>query len=101
MHGPSPAAGRTAMLKNRKLLLSFALVLVCLNLGWQHQTILIQMVSVKDYYDFAAREPFIYRILPALLYRAVSLGRGEIQIGLHEPLSSSYTAFQFLLDTAT
>jgi hypothetical protein len=88
-----------ALLRNRKLLVVFSLVLVCLNLSWQHQTILIQMVPVRDYYDFGAREPFIYRILPALLYRAVTLGRGEIPFGLNEPLSSSFTAFQFLLDT--
>ena len=87
------------MLDNKKLLLGFALVLVCLNLSWQHQTILIQMVPVADYYNFGAREPFIYRMLPALLYRAVTLGRGEIPLGLNEPLSTSFTAFQFLLDT--
>lgn len=73
--------------------------IVALNLSWAHQTILTQMVNIKDYYDLTIHPPFIYRILPALLYRLVTLGKGELLLGLNAPFGSSYEVFQIVLDT--
>jgi hypothetical protein len=83
---------------------SSALIICCLvaisslNLAWEHQVILTQMVKVNEYYEFAARAPFIYRILPAFICRLVFLGRANAATGLPVPLDSYYSVFQLALD---
>lgn len=79
------------------LFIIFSLI-VALNLSWAHQTILTQLINIKDYYDLTTPPPFVYRILPALLYRLV-LGKGELLLGLNTPFGSSYEVFQLILDT--
>lgn len=93
----------SVMTRNKKSIFIFAAfaVIVSLNLSWAHQTILIQQVGLKQYYDLAVQTPFICRILPALLYRVVFFGHGEVSLGLNKPLSSSYGLFQIILDTTS
>jgi hypothetical protein len=56
------------------------------------------MVNLTDYYHFAAREPFVYRVLPALLYHLITFGRPDLLTGMNDPFSSSYSIFQLLID---
>ncbi|HEY4210000.1 MAG TPA: hypothetical protein VGM84_00855 [Steroidobacteraceae bacterium] len=72
--------------------------LVALNLAWEHQTILIPEVHVSDYYHLTAREPFIYRALPALLYRVLLGGHADLHTGMNAPFDASYSIFQLIVD---
>jgi hypothetical protein len=84
-----------------RLLLGALLGLVTLNLSWEHQSLLIPQLTTTDYYRFEAREPFIYRILPALLYRSLTGGRTDVSTGLNAPVDSMADIFQLLLDTTS
>jgi hypothetical protein len=84
-----------------RLLLGALLGLVTLNLSWEHQSLLIPQLTTTDYYHFEAREPFIYRILPALLYRSLTGTRPDVSTGLNAPVDSLADIFQLLLDTAS
>ena len=84
-----------------KWLLPLLTALVALNLSWEHQTILIPMVNLTDYYHLAAREPFVYRMLPALVYHTVMGGRADLLTGLNAPFDSSYSIFQLLMDAVS
>lgn len=77
------------------------IAIISINLAWAHQTILIKMVDIINYYNFNVEPPFSYRILPAIIYRAIFFGNGEIKLGLNEPLSSSYQVFQLILDSVS
>jgi hypothetical protein len=85
----------------RNLLIPFVVAVVALNLSWEHQTILIPMVHLTEYYHFAIQEPFLYRMLPALVYRALMGGRHDLMTGMNDPFSSSYSIFQLLIDAAS
>jgi len=86
--------------KRANLVLLVVLVAtISLNLAWEHQVILTPMVKLTDYYDFAARAPLGYRILPALLCRLLSWGHSNFATGLNEPLDSYYSIFQLVIDT--
>src|SRR5689334_15998039 len=74
-------------------------VLIALNLSWEHQTLLIPMVYAKDYYHLTAQEPFVYRALPALLYHAIMGGHADVLTGMKAPFDSSYSIFQLAVDT--
>jgi hypothetical protein len=93
------------MIKLHKLpgvaLLSFLAVVVSLNIAWEHQVILTQQVTLNDYYSFAARAPFIYRILPAMLYRILLVTHVNGITGLKAPLDTYFGVFQLLLDSAS
>jgi hypothetical protein len=86
---------------SKRFVFPLVIALVALNLSWEHQSILIPMVDLTGYYHFAAREPFVYRILPALLYHALMGGHRDVLTGLNDPFSSSYSIFQLLLDTVS
>lgn len=86
---------------NNKWLLLLPITLVAMNLSWEHQTILIPMVNITDYYHLAAREPFIYRMLPALLYRTLMWGHHDVLTGMNAPFDSSYSIFQLVIDTVS
>ncbi len=75
--------------------------LVALNLSWEHQTLLIPMVDLARYYHLAAREPFVYRILPALGYHWLMRGHVDLLTGMNAPFDSSYNIFQLLLDAVS
>jgi len=77
------------------------IVLIALNLSWEHQTLLIPMVYATDYYHLAAREPFIYRALPALVYHAIMGRRADLLTGLNAPFDSSSDIFQLAVDTVS
>jgi hypothetical protein len=79
---------------------AFLAGIISLNLAWEHQIILTQMVKISDYYDFHARAPFTYRILPALICRLFLPNGGNVVTGLNEPLDSYYSIFQMLLDSS-
>ena len=79
------------------LMVVFLVAIVTLNLAWEHQTILIPMVQLKAYYHLAAQEPFVYRILPALVYYWIAPGHIELT-GLNDPFESTASIFQLLLD---
>jgi hypothetical protein len=85
------------MSSNKKLLVAL-IVIVALNLSWEHQSLLIPQLTTHDYYHFEAREPFIYRILPALIYRAAFSGHPDRLTGLNAPFDSSVNIFQLFLD---
>jgi hypothetical protein len=85
----------------RNAALWLLLILVCANLAWEHQTILIQLVGTADYYQLTVREPFRFRILPALLYRASMLGAAPVTTGMNPPFDTSYDVFQLALDTVS
>jgi hypothetical protein len=87
--------------KKKNLLILFLVAVVALNLSWEHQTILIPMVHLTEYYHFATHEPFVYRILPALLYRGLMGGRRDLMTGMNDPFSSSYSIFQLLIDAVS
>jgi hypothetical protein len=89
------------MANNKSWLGLLVIVIVALNLSWEHQTILIPMVTLTDYYHFAAREPFVYRMLPALVYHLVVGRHGDWLTGMNAPFDSSYSIFQLLLDTVS
>lgn len=91
---------KLAKRKNWLLLVPLVAV-VALNLGWEHQTLLGPMVDISGYYHFAAREPFLYRMLPALLYYALMGGPRELLTSLNAPFNSSACIFQLLLDAAS
>src|SRR3979490_3056399 len=84
--------------KKKNLLILVLVAVVALNLSWEHQTILIPMVHLTEYYHFATHEPFVYRILPALVYRGLMGGRRDLVTGMNDPFSSSYSIFQLLID---
>lgn len=85
---------------SRTRLAAAFIIVVSVNLSWAHQTILYPVTSLATYYGFLSRAPFIYRILPALLYWCVSLGRGALPTGLPlAPLKSGYEIFQLVLDS--
>lgn len=88
------------MSNKNNLLLVFLIAIVTLNLAWEHQTILIQMVHLKAYYHLAAQEPFVYRILPALVYYALAPGHRDILTGMNEPFDSTASIFQLVMDAA-
>ncbi len=77
------------------------IAIISINLAWAHQTILIKMIDITNYYNFNVEPPFSYRILPAIIYRIFFFGNGEIKSGLNEPLNSSYQAFQLILDSVS
>jgi hypothetical protein len=79
---------------------AFLLAVVSLNIAWEHQTILAPQVTLKDYYDLAARAPFIYRILPALIYRLIVGTHIDGVTSLKAPLDTYYGIYQILLDAA-
>lgn len=87
--------------KRKNLLILFLVAVVALNLSWEHQTILIPMVHLTEYYHFTIGEPFVYRILPALVYRGLMGGRRDLMTGMNEPFSSSYSIFQLLIDAVS
>ncbi len=87
--------------KKKNLLMLFLVAVVALNLSWEHQTILIPMVHLTEYYHFTIGEPFVYRMLPALAYRALMGGRRDLMTGMNDPFSSSYSIFQLLIDAVS
>lgn len=87
--------------KKKNLLILVLVAVVALNLSWEHQTILIPMVHLTEYYHFATHEPFVYRILPALVYRGLMGGRRDLVTGMNDPFSSSYSIFQLLIDAVS
>jgi hypothetical protein len=86
---------------NNKWLLLLLIALVALNLSWEHQTILIPMVNITEYYHLAAREPFIYRLLPALVYHTLMWGHHDLLTGMNAPFDSSYSIFQLAVDAVS
>jgi hypothetical protein len=82
------------------VLVGFLVVIVSVNLAWEHQMILTQQVTLKDYYNLAARAPFIYRVLPALIFRLIASGHINGVTGLKAPLDTYYGVYQLLLDAA-
>jgi hypothetical protein len=86
---------------NNKWLLLLPITLVALNLSWEHQTILIPMVNITEYYHLAAREPFIYRMLPALVYHTLMGGHPDLLTGMNAPFDSSFSIFQLVVDTVS
>ena len=87
--------------KNR-LLVTALTAIVALNLSWEHQTLLIaQIASLTDYYHFEAREPFVYRILPALIYNSLAAGHRDVLTGLNAPFDSSVNIFQLCMDAVS
>jgi len=91
-----------ASMKNQKnWILAVLVAVVALNLGWAHQTLLIPELDLTEYYHFGAREPLVYRILPALFYHAIMNVHGEVLTGLNAPLSSSSSIFQLLMDAVS
>lgn len=91
---------RVQVSRTAQYLILFLVPLVALNLSWEHQTILIPMVHLTEYYHFTIQEPFIYRMLPALVYHVLMGGRRDLLTGMNEPFSSSYSIFQLLIDAA-
>lgn len=84
----------------RYLILIFAVVfVVSINMSWSHQYISLYAVSVSDYYDFASRKPFLYRMLLPLVYSSLFGLRHLIPTGLKHPISSSYEIFQLVTDS--
>lgn len=85
---------------NRYLLAIFALALVAsINIAWAHQNAILHAITVPNYYDFAARKPFIYRVLLPLIYGALFGFRNVIYTDLKHPVSSSYEIFQLVADS--
>jgi hypothetical protein len=83
------------------VIVSVVVGIVSLNLAWEHQVLLYPVVSTADYYGFADRAPFIYRILPALLCRGMLFGHENIATNLNAPFDFYYNIFQLALDTAS
>ncbi len=102
LQSASVATGAQATAGTKGNWLLYGLIgLVALNLAWEHQTILIPEVNVTDYYHLTAREPFIYRALPALLYRLLLRGHADIHTGMNAPFDASYSIFQLVVDAAS
>jgi hypothetical protein len=81
-----------------RLVIACLVGVVCLNLAWEHQALLTPMVTIQDYYDFHARAPLIFRMLPALLCRVLLGAHTNAPTGLNAPLDSHYAIFQVVLD---
>jgi hypothetical protein len=81
------------------IVVGYLVAIISLNLAWEHQTILTQMVTIKEYYNFAAEAPFVYRILPALICRVLFWGHANVATGLNAPIDSYFSIFQLALDS--
>jgi len=86
------------MTRTPKIVIACLVGVVCLNLAWEHQALLTPMVTIQDYYDFQARAPLVFRMLPALLCRLLLGAHTNAATGLNPPLDSRYAIFQLVLD---
>ncbi len=82
---------------NQTLLYFTFIVLVSLNIAWQHQTLLTQMVPIREFYDDGWREPFLYRLLLRLPYVLIFSNK-IISINLNSPFANSAEVFQLAVD---